>query len=100
MKNDARKLNLEEQYLIRKLAVQRAFDGEVAEEVARSFGLGDRTIYRWLKIAREKGIEFLSPKAKPGRNRKFSDIEEQEVKRWIVGGDPRQYGFDFGLWTR
>lgn len=100
MKNDARKLSAEEQYLIRKLAVQRVFDGEVAAEVARSFGLGDRTIYRWVKIAREKGIESLSPKAKTGRTRKLSTIEEQEVKRWIIGGDPRQYGFDFGLWTR
>ena len=22
------------------------------------------------------------------------------MKRWIVGKDPRQYGFEFGLWTR
>jgi transposase len=22
------------------------------------------------------------------------------VRRWIIGKDPRQYGFDFGLWTR
>lgn len=100
MKSDARKLKAEEQYLIRKLAVQRVLDGEVAAEVARSFGLGDRTIYRWLKLVREKGIESLSPKAKTGRKRKLSTIEEQEVKRWVIGGDPRQHGFDFGLWTR
>ncbi len=25
---------------------------------------------------------------------------EEEVKRWIIGGDPRQHGFDFGLCTR
>ena len=36
MKNDARKLNTEEQHLIRKLAVQRVFDGESAADVARS----------------------------------------------------------------
>ncbi len=30
----------------------------------------------------------------------LSPLEEQEVKRWVVGGDPRQHGFDFGLWTR
>ena len=22
------------------------------------------------------------------------------MRRWINGKDPRQYGFDFGLWTR
>ena len=100
MKNDARKLSTEEQYLIRKIAVQRVSDGEVAAEVARSFGLGAKTIYAWLKIVREQGIEALSPKARAGRSRKLSCVEEQEVKHWIIGNDPRQFGFDFGLWTR
>jgi transposase len=26
--------------------------------------------------------------------------QEQQVFRWINGNDPRQYGLDFGLWTR
>lgn len=100
MKYDARKLSTEEQHLLRKIAVQRVWNGEVAADVSRSYGLGDRTIYKWLKIAREKGLEGLSPRARTGRNRKLSEMEETEVKRWIVGGDPRQHGFDFGLWTR
>jgi transposase len=98
MKNDARSLSTEEKHLLRKIAVQRVLDGEVAAEVARSYGLGDRTIYHWLKIAREQGFDALSPKARTGRNRKLTDIEAEEVKRWIVGDDPRQFGF--GLWTR
>ena len=59
-----------------------------------------RTIYKWLKIAREKGLDALSPKTRSGRGKALTDIEANEVKRWILGGDPRQYGFDFGLWTR
>ncbi len=100
MKYDARKITTEEQHLIRKLAVQRVFDGESAAEVTRSFGLGGKTIFTWLKVAREKGIDALAPKARSGRNRKLSPLEEQEVKHWVIGGDPRQHGFDFGLWTR
>jgi len=100
MKYDARKITTDEQYLVRKLAVQRVLGGESAAEVTRSFGLGDKTIFPWLKIAREKGIDALAPKMRPGRNRMLVPIEEQEVKHWILGGDPRQYGFDFGLWTR
>lgn len=23
-----------------------------------------------------------------------------QVRRWIIGKDPRQYGFEFGLWSR
>ncbi len=100
MKYDARKITTEEQHLIRKLAVQRVFDGESAAEVTRSFGLGGKTIFTWLRVAREKGIDALAPKARSGRNRKLSPLEEQEVKHWVIGGDPRQHGFDFGLWTR
>ena len=80
--------------------MQRVLNGEPAIEVTRSFGLGSKTIFTWLKIAREKGIDALSPKARTGRNRFLSHLEEQEVKRWVIGGDPRQHGFDFGLWTR
>jgi len=94
MKNDARKLSTEEQHLVRKIAVQRVHDGESAVEVTRSFGLGSRTIFTWLRLAREKGIEALAPKARTGRDRTLSDLEEQEIKRWIIGGDPRQHGFD------
>jgi transposase len=35
-----------------------------------------------------------------GPKPKLTDKQRQQVKAWIVGKDPRQYGFDFGLWTR
>lgn len=100
MKYDGRTLSTEEKHLLRKLAVQRVFDGESPTEVTQSFGLGKKTIYVWLRIARKSGIQALAPKARTGRNRKLSPLEEQEVKHWIISGDPRQYDFDFGLWTR
>jgi len=100
MKYDARKLSTDEQSLLRRLAVQRVFTGESAADVGRSYGLGDKTIYKWLRIAREKGLDALAPIPRTGRNRALSELEAQEVKRWIINGDPRQYGFDFGLWTR
>lgn len=52
-----------------------------------------------IKIVR-KGGDALVPKPRPGRARSLSDFEAEEVKRWVICGDPRQYGFDFGLWTR
>jgi transposase len=100
MKNDARNLSTENKYFLRKIAIQRVLDGEVAAEVARSYGLGDRTIYVWLRKYREGGFEALDPISRTGRSRKLSEVEEQEVRRWILNGDPRQHGFDFGLWTR
>lgn len=31
---------------------------------------------------------------------KLTDKQKEKVRGWIIGKDPRQYGFDFGLWTR
>ena len=100
MKYDARKLSTDEQALLRRLAAQRVLDGESPAAVTRSYGLGDKTIFKWVKLAKGKGLNALAPKPRPGRGRTLSDFEAQEVKRWILAGDPRQYGFDFGLWTR
>ena len=100
MNNDARKLSTEEQALLRRLAVQRVLQGESPKAVTESYGLGKKTIFTWLKTAREKGVDALAPKPRPGRGRVLSDFEAEEVKRWVLSGDPRQYGFDFGLWTR
>lgn len=100
MNTDARKLSTEEQALLRRLAVQRVLNGESPKSVSESYGLGKKTIFVWLKIAREKGLDGLAPKPRPGRGRALTDFEEQEVKRWVLSGDPRQFGFDFGLWTR
>ena len=89
MKFDARKLSTEEQMLLRRLAVQRVItDGESPAEVTKSYGLGKKTIFKWLKVAKEKGIDSLAPKPRAGRNRKLTDFEAEEVKRWILNGDP------------
>lgn len=100
MQKDGRKLSIQEKAFIRRISVQRVWDGERPSHVTASYGLNSKSIFRWLKKAREEGIDSLSPKPKPGRRRKLTEKEEQEVKRWIVGKDPRQYNFDFGLWTR
>jgi len=47
------------------------------------------------KLAREKGLNALSPKPRPGRGRALTDFEAEEVKRWILGGDLRQYEIEF-----
>ena len=42
----------------------------------------------------------MAEKIAAGPEPKLSEKQRQQVKRWIVGKDPRQYGFEFGLWTR
>ena len=45
MKYDARKLSTDEKSLLRRIAVQRVFNGESAAEVTRCYGLGDNIYF-------------------------------------------------------
>jgi transposase len=100
MKYNAKLLSKSEKELLRRLAVQRVLDGESPKSVTESYGLGDKTIFKWLRAAKENGLDSLAAKPIPGRKCKLSPEQEQEVKRWVVNGDPRQYNFDYALWTR
>ncbi|OLH42695.1 hypothetical protein DXO89_16975, partial [Xanthomonas oryzae pv. oryzae] len=35
-----------------------------------------------------------------GRPRTLTPAQERQVLGWVNGKNPRQHGFDFGLWTR
>ena len=100
-KTDGRKLDHKTSEHLRRLAVRRVVeDGERPSEVIRSLGLCRTTIYRWLRGFARKGHAALTARKAPGRKPTLSEQQRQQVKRWIVGKDPRQYGFEFGLWTR
>ena len=46
------------------------------------------------------GLRALSSTRGTGRPRSLTAAQERQVFRWVNGRDPRQYGLDFGLWTR
>ena len=100
MRFDARKHSTAEQALIRRLSVQRVFDGERPCDVTKAYGLSGKVIFRWIARAKKDGLDSLAPLPRRGRARTLTEEDEHEVKSWIVGKDPRQHGFDFGLWTR
>lgn len=100
MKNDGRALTHEVSEYIRQTAVRRVKEGETPSAVIESYGLNRTTIYGWLKAEKEGGMEALRASQHPGPPCKLSASQKQRVRRWICGKDPRQYGFDFGLWTR
>lgn len=86
---------------MRLLAVRRVMeDGERPSAVMDSLGLCRTSIYPWLRKARAQGLESLVEKIAAGPEPKLEEKQRQQVKRWILGKDPRQHGFDFGLWTR
>jgi transposase len=100
-KIDGRKLSHKALEHLRVLAVRRVIeDGEKPSQVMDSLGLCRTSIYPWLRNYRDQGLEALVEKISQGPEPKLSDKQRQQVRRWILGKDPRQHGFDFGLWTR
>src|SRR6059036_1330511 len=86
---------------LRILAVKRVVeDGEAPSGVMKSLGLCRTSIYPWLRRYEDQGMEALVEKIAQGPEPKLAEKQRQQVKRWILGRDPRQYGFDFGLWSR
>ena len=83
------------------MAVERVQEGEAASAVIASYGFCRTTIYKWLtKVKRGGSGDPLRSRKGTGRPSKLTARQQQQVFRWINGKDPRQYGFDFGLWTR
>ena len=80
--------------------MQRVKEGEAPSSVIQSYGLCRTTIYKWLKAERRGGAAALKARKHPGRKPALAPRQKLQVRRWINGKDPRQYGFDFGLWTR
>ena len=97
---DGRTLSHETSEYIRLMAVRRVRAGERPSDVIQSYGLCRTTIYKWLRTAKRGGEKALRARKHPGRKPFLTPKQKLQVRRWINGKDPRQYGFDFGLWTR
>src|ERR1700688_588565 len=87
---------------IRLMAVERVREGESASSVISSYGFNRTTIYKWLAVVSNpgKGLKALRSRPATGRPRSLTPRQEKQVFAWVNGKDPRQYGLDFGLWTR
>src|ERR1700730_7928770 len=102
MKRDGRQLDHSTLEEIRRMSVERVSKGEDPSVVIASYGFCRTTIYKWLRAAkgRGRGLAALRSRKGTGRPPKLTKSQQRQVFRWINGKDPRQYGFDFGLWTR
>lgn len=96
---DARRLTHTQLTDLRKRGVTAVQKGESPEVVVRALGISRATIYGWLARYRQGGWGQLDAKKRGGRKPKLSG----DILAWIYGvvtlGDPRQYKFEFALWT-
>lgn len=102
MKRDGRTLDHQTLETIRLMAVERVREGEPPSQVIAAYGFNRTTIYKWINAALRPGIgiKALRSTKATGRPRTLTPRQESQVFRWVNGRDPRQYGLDFGLWTR
>lgn len=102
MRRDGRTFDHKTLEAIRLMAVERVRDGEAPSDVVASYGFNRTTIYKWIKAALTPGVGMKALRSTPatGRPRSLSPAQERQAFRWVNGRDPRQYGLDFGLWTR
>ena len=101
MRIDGRTLDHETLEHLRRTAVRRVIeDKESPSVVIRSLGFCRTTIYKWLDKYEVEGWAALAERIAAGPEPRLSEKQRERVRRWIVGKDPRQYGFLFGLWTR
>lgn len=100
VKRDGRALSHEVSEEIRRLAVERVRLGEDASSVMSSYGMCRTTIYKWMRAVAKAGVGALTKRKHPGPKSKLAEKQKLAVARWMNGKDPRQFGFDFGLWTR
>ena len=85
---------------LRRLAIQQVAEGARPSAVMKSLGLYRTSVYKWLPAYRKHGDAALASRKSAGPAPKLTEKQRQKVRKWIVGKDPRQWGFDYGLWTR
>src|SRR5713226_9842592 len=90
-KIDGRSLDHKALEQVRRVAVERVIGGEKPRAVVASLGFYRTSTYKWLRIHRRQGTEGLRSRKAKGPTPKLTEKQRQQVRRWIIGRDPRQY---------
>ena len=98
-RRDARSLDHTTLEELRRLAVTQVLAGETHRAVATSLDVHRMTVARWMAWYRAEGEAGLASTVGTGRPRTLTPKQEAQLKRLIIGKDPRQLNFGPALWT-
>jgi transposase len=84
----------------RTLVISAIQKGMHPLDAADLYDVGRSTVYNWWKEYQEKGSSVLMVKKAPGPTPRLTEEQREQLRKWVVGKDPRQLQFDFALWTR
>src|SRR6478609_2235294 len=101
-RRDGRTWDRKTMEVIRRDAVERVRAGENVSTVMASCRMARTTFYEWMARmeAGDGTLRSLRARKARGRASLLNAEQKRAVRRAIVGRDPREHGFDFGLWTR
>ena len=85
---------------IRRQFVRMLVEGVPAKSIMVALKLSRATYFEWKRAYRERGLDGLKVRPLPGAAPKLTDRQTSQLRSWLVGRDPRQFQFDFALWTR
>lgn len=85
---------------IREFAMAALQTGMHPDDVAELYDVGRSTVYNWKKEFLEKGPAAFIVKRASGPKPKLTDQQFEQVRKLVVGKDPRQLQFEFAMWTR
>jgi len=97
---DGRRHKKDVKEFLRKEAHRRVSAGESVTKVMRELGLSRAAFYKQKQRKSKNGANPLDSRKGTGRPPELNEKQLNQIRTWINGKDPRQYGFDFGLWTR
>jgi transposase len=85
---------------IRRQFARMLDEGLPAESIMAALKLSRTTYFQWKKKYLKNGLDGLKVRPLPGAAPKLTDRQTSQLRGWLVGRDPRQFQFDFALWTR
>ena len=80
----------------RRQAVQAVHAGDQVEDVARIIGVHQRTLFRWLELARTP--DGLAAKPHPGPATRLNRQQQRQLERMLLQG-AKAHGWPNELWT-
>lgn len=72
--------------LVMKLLAIRGYSKQQAKDIAVLFNTQTRTIYKWVELFREHGIQGLQDKQKGHRKAILEDVHRVQISKWLDSG--------------